>query len=56
MPERTLTVRGVPDAKMVGMRNRIVHGDDHVDPDVVWRVATEHVEPVPAALERIVEG
>jgi uncharacterized protein with HEPN domain len=41
---------------MVGMGNRIVHGYDHVDPDVVWRVATEDVEPVLAELERLVEG
>jgi uncharacterized protein with HEPN domain len=46
----------VPWAQMVGMRNRIVHGYDHVDPDIVWRVATEDVELVLAALERIVEA
>lgn len=43
----------LPWAQMVGMRNRIVHGYDDVDPDIVWRVATEDVEPVLAALERI---
>jgi uncharacterized protein with HEPN domain len=43
----------LPWGQMVGMRNRIVHGYDHVDPDIVWRVATEDVEPVLAALERI---
>lgn len=42
-----------PWGQMVGMRNRIVHGYDHVDPDIVWRVATEDVEPVFAALERV---
>jgi uncharacterized protein with HEPN domain len=46
----------LPWGQMVGMRNRIVHGYDHVDPDVVWRVATDDVEPVLAALERLVEG
>jgi uncharacterized protein with HEPN domain len=43
----------LPWGQMVGMRNRIVHGYDHVDPDIVWRVATEDVEPVLAALERM---
>lgn len=43
----------LPWGQMVGMRNRIVHGYDHVDPDIVWRVATDDVEPVLAALERI---
>jgi uncharacterized protein with HEPN domain len=44
----------LPWVQMIGMRNRIVHGYDHVDPDIVWRVATEDVEPVLAALERLV--
>ena len=43
----------LPWGQMVGMRNRIVHGYEHVDPDIVWRVATEDVEPVLAALERV---
>jgi uncharacterized protein with HEPN domain len=43
----------LPWGQMVGMRNRIVHGYDHLDPDIVWRVATEDVEPVLAALERM---
>ncbi len=46
----------LPWAQMVGMRNRIVHGYDQVDPDIVWRVATEDVEPVLAALERLLAG
>jgi uncharacterized protein with HEPN domain len=46
----------LPWAQMVGMRNRIVHGYGDVDPDIVWRVATEDVEPVLAALERMLEG
>jgi uncharacterized protein with HEPN domain len=37
---------------MIGMRNRIVHGYDDLDPDIVWRIATEDVEPVIAGLER----
>jgi uncharacterized protein with HEPN domain len=45
----------LPWGAMAGMRNRIVHGYDHVDPDIVWRVATEDVEPVIAALERLVD-
>lgn len=41
-----------PWAEMVGMRNRIVHGYDELDPDIAWRVASEDIEPVIAALER----
>jgi uncharacterized protein with HEPN domain len=41
-----------PWAEMIGMRNRIVHGYDDVDPNIVWRVSSEDIEPVVAALER----
>ena len=41
-----------PWVEMIGMRNRIVHGYDDLDPDIVWRVAREDIEPVIAALER----
>ena len=44
-----------PWAGMIGMRNRIVHGYDEVDPDIVWRVALHDLEPVVAALERVLE-
>jgi len=46
----------LPWAAMIGMRNRIVHGYDHMDPDIVWRVATEDLEPVLAGLERMLAG
>jgi uncharacterized protein with HEPN domain len=46
----------LPWGEMVGMRNRIVHGYDNVDPDIVWRVATTDIEPVIAALERVLAG
>lgn len=45
-----------PWAEMIGMRNRIVHGYDDMDPEIVWRVATEDIEPVIAALERALAG
>jgi uncharacterized protein with HEPN domain len=41
-----------PWAEMIGMRNRIVHGYDDLDPEIAWRIASEDVEPVIAALER----
>jgi uncharacterized protein with HEPN domain len=43
----------IPWSHVIGMRNRIVHGYDDVDPDIVWRVATEDVEPLLATLERL---
>ncbi|MBR9990725.1 MAG: DUF86 domain-containing protein [Gemmatimonadetes bacterium] len=38
---------------MIGMRNRIVHAYDDLDPDIVWHIATEDIEAVIAALERV---
>ncbi|MBI4501645.1 MAG: DUF86 domain-containing protein [Gemmatimonadetes bacterium] len=46
----------LPWTQMIAMRNRIVHGYDHVDPDIVWRVATDDTEALLAALERIVSA
>jgi uncharacterized protein with HEPN domain len=45
-----------PWGEMIGMRNRIVHGYDDLDPDIIWRVATDDVEAVIAALERALTG
>ena len=33
----------VPWRKMIGMRNRVVHGYDEVDWDIVWQVAGDEV-------------
>ncbi|MEX1184903.1 MAG: HepT-like ribonuclease domain-containing protein [Gemmatimonadota bacterium] len=41
-----------PWTEMVGLRNRLVHTTIDLDPEIVWRVASEDVEPVIAALER----
>jgi uncharacterized protein with HEPN domain len=43
----------LPWGQMIGMRNRIVHGYDHVDPDIVWRVATDDVEQLLPSIERL---
>lgn len=33
----------VPWRQIIGMRNRIIHGYDEVNWELVWQVATEHV-------------
>jgi uncharacterized protein with HEPN domain len=43
----------LPWGEMIGMRNRIVHSYDDLDPEIIWRIASEDVEPVIAAVERI---
>lgn len=46
----------IPWAEMVGMRNRIVHGYDDIDDDLVWAAATAGVEQLLAVLVRIADG
>lgn len=41
----------IPWGMVVGMRNRLVHGYDEIDFEVVWKVATEEVAALIAALE-----
>lgn len=42
-----------PWGEMIGLRNRIVHAYDDLDPDIIWHVATEDIQAVIAALERV---
>src|SRR5262245_55311278 len=44
-------IPSIPWPLVVGMRNRLVHGYDEIDFDVVWKVAKEEVPPLIAALE-----
>ncbi|MGD8236963.1 MAG: DUF86 domain-containing protein [Armatimonadota bacterium] len=44
----------IPWAGVVGLRNRLIHGYDKVDFDVVWKIASEELDPLIAELERIV--
>ncbi|MCG3178183.1 MAG: hypothetical protein BIFFINMI_00508 [Phycisphaerae bacterium] len=48
---------GIPWAQMVGMRNRLVHGYDVVDFDVLWNVIRIDLPPLVAQLrEALGEG
>jgi uncharacterized protein with HEPN domain len=46
----------IPWAKIVSTRNRIIHGYDAVNYDVVWDIATLEVPALIAALERALPG
>lgn len=50
-PAGRARIPAVPWPVVVGMRNRLVHGYDEIDYDVVWKVATEEVGTLIAALE-----
>ena len=43
----------IPWKNIVGMRNRLIHGYDIIDYDVVWSTATEDLPPLIASLEKI---
>jgi uncharacterized protein with HEPN domain len=41
----------IPWFGVVGLRNRLIHGYDDVDYDIVWRILAEDIPPLVAALE-----
>jgi len=44
----------IPCREVMGMRNRLVHGYDEVDFDVLWDTITADLPPLIAELEKIV--
>jgi uncharacterized protein with HEPN domain len=42
----------VPWQSIVGMRNRLIHGYDEVDLDVVWEVVEKDLPPLIEALDK----
>ena len=47
---------GIPWAKIIGMRNRLVHGYDVIDYGLLWDTVTSDLPPLIEALQEIVEG
>ena len=45
----------IPWAEIVGLRNRLIHGYDSVDFDVLWPVVSDDLPPLIAALEKALE-
>ena len=39
---------------IVGMRNRLIHGYDAINLDILWQTVTEDLRPLIATLEKIV--
>jgi uncharacterized protein with HEPN domain len=37
---------GIPWAHIVGLRNRLIHGYDSVDFDILWQIVTEDLPPL----------
>ncbi|HEY7220389.1 MAG TPA: HepT-like ribonuclease domain-containing protein [Candidatus Binatia bacterium] len=43
----------IPWSEIVGLRNRLIHGYDEVDFDILWQIVTQDLPPLVTALERI---
>jgi len=52
--ERTL-YPDIPWPEVVGLRNRLIHGYDSIDFDILWEIVSRDLPPLIAALERAFE-
>ena len=41
--------------RIVGLRNRIIHGYDSVDDEIVWDIAQTKMEPLERMLQRVLD-
>lgn len=46
----------IPWLDIVGLRNRVIHGYDSVDFDILWRIVREDFPPLIQALEAVVSA
>ncbi len=46
----------IPWPEIVGLRNRLIHGYDSVDFDILWEIVTNDLPPLIAALEKALEA
>jgi len=53
LPEAQAQYPEIPWAKMVSMRNRLIHGYDFVDNDILWDTLRENLPGLLAQLEAI---
>ena len=44
----------IPWQQIVGLRNRLIHGYDEVDLDILWNIVSADLQPLIDALERMV--
>ena len=47
---------GIPWSEIVGLRNRLVHGYDKVDLDVLWQLVQADLPPLIANLKRVLRS
>ena len=45
----------IPWAEIVGLRNRLIHGYDSVDMDILWQILDQDLAPLVTELEKALE-
>ena len=45
----------IPWPEIIGLRNRLIHGYDSVDFDILWQIVSADLPPLIAALEKALE-
>jgi len=48
-------MQGIPWSNIIGMRNRLIHGYDFVDQDIIWDTATQDIPTLLKVLEEILK-
>ncbi len=46
----------LPWAQIIGLRNRLIHGYDQVDLDILWEIVSEDLPPFVQKLEKIIQN
>lgn len=46
----------IPWKQIIGTRNRLIHGYDRIDLDILWSIVSEDLPRLTEALERILSG
>ncbi len=52
--EECIRYPNIPWPEIVSLRNRLIHGYDTVDFDILWQIVTQDLPPLIDALEKIV--
>jgi uncharacterized protein with HEPN domain len=50
------TYSSIPWVQIVGLRNRLIHGYDNVDFDILWQIVTQDLPPLIAELEKLLSA
>jgi uncharacterized protein with HEPN domain len=46
----------IPWPQLIGLRNRLIHGYDHVDFDILWQIVTQDLPGLTRELDEIVSA